>query len=819
MRKFSKYLCNALLILCILLSCISPALADPTPTAPVVYVALDGSGDFNCNGGDDDQVEIQQAIDFVLANEGFTTIHLKAGTYTINDTIYIAGKKNQKVILEGEEGTVLMLSADACWPKEKALIQHKTAAMIGEFADGYLGNFIIRGFKMDGNGPNITKGLNGSEVRALKYPDNNGGSYYTLISLRDCVDVEVCDMYLTHNMNDGLLVKASTDIKFHDNIVDEIGHDGLYAYKCERVYAYNNIIYIQTNSGLRADCSNEVKFYNNVISARGAKGGPGIEVQKQNIIYYPSGGSAMTDIEIYDNIIYDIKYAGIWIFGSVTDLSLYDYESSDTNVHVHNNILYNCGYYANASDAVSNLRLKGGIVIDGFNALIENNVIDSCYAAGINVHEWEYTPPRPSGSGPYTLTIRNNIISNTKHNSLVGPSGEESGYGIYYELGEKHNFKVDYNCFYNNNGSDLKDLTPISAVGNLFGVDPCFADPENHDYHLKSQAGRWDGTTFVYDDVTSPCIDAGDPDSEYSNEPMDNGGRINIGRYGNTPEASKSSQVAGTAAILTGAGTIDGLNEFSLTYRLLGAENITAHDITLSYDTNMFEYVDVDPLLDENTVMKEVYMDEENGIVRAILASLGEGNAINGDADILGFIFKPKSSGTGTIAITNAKLGNSDGAVITALTPAQASRTITVSEKAALETAIQAAQAIYNNAEEGINIGQYPAGTKKILENAINAAIAVKNDSSTTSEEVEQAIEDLNAVVAWFQGLVITASTGDVNGVPGIDIGDLGKIAANYGKKSGSEGWDAIKHMDINGDGEIGLYELSFIAKKLLSNN
>ena len=42
------------------------------------------------------------------------------------------------------------------------------------------------------------------------------------------------------------------------------------------------------------------------------------------------------------------------------------------------------------------------------------------------------------------------------------------------------------------------------------------------------------------DDVTSPCIDAGNPASDYSNEPQPNFARINMGAYGNTLEASKS---------------------------------------------------------------------------------------------------------------------------------------------------------------------------------------------------------------------------------------------------------------------------------------
>jgi len=62
------------------------------------------------------------------------------------------------------------------------------------------------------------------------------------------------------------------------------------------------------------------------------------------------------------------------------------------------------------------------------------------------------------------------------------------------------------------------------------------------DYHLKSQAGRWDpnSQSWILDDVTSPCIDSGDPNIPIGNELFPNGGIINMGAYGGTAEASKS---------------------------------------------------------------------------------------------------------------------------------------------------------------------------------------------------------------------------------------------------------------------------------------
>ena len=87
----------------------------------------------------------------------------------------------------------------------------------------------------------------------------------------------------------------------------------------------------------------------------------------------------------------------------------------------------------------------------------------------------------------------------------------------------------------------------FTGEGNIV-ANPLFADPANGDYHLKSQAGRWDqlSESWVIDEVTSPCIDEGDPNSPVEDEPEPNGGQINMGAYGGTVEASMSlSTVAG----------------------------------------------------------------------------------------------------------------------------------------------------------------------------------------------------------------------------------------------------------------------------------
>jgi hypothetical protein len=75
---------------------------------------------------------------------------------------------------------------------------------------------------------------------------------------------------------------------------------------------------------------------------------------------------------------------------------------------------------------------------------------------------------------------------------------------------------VSYSCF-----------PGATGTGNI-SFDPMFVDAVGGDYHLLPE---------------SPCIDAGDPASDYSHEPWPNGSRIDMGAYGNTIEAALSGNV------------------------------------------------------------------------------------------------------------------------------------------------------------------------------------------------------------------------------------------------------------------------------------
>lgn len=86
------------------------------------------------------------------------------------------------------------------------------------------------------------------------------------------------------------------------------------------------------------------------------------------------------------------------------------------------------------------------------------------------------------------------------------------------------------------------DTTTLTIWGDLSATVVSGKPYRIWDYHLKSKAGHWESGlgTWTNDTLASPCIDTGHPASTWTNEPEPNGGRVNMGAYGNTMYASKS---------------------------------------------------------------------------------------------------------------------------------------------------------------------------------------------------------------------------------------------------------------------------------------
>jgi len=97
--------------------------------------------------------------------------------------------------------------------------------------------------------------------------------------------------------------------------------------------------------------------------------------------------------------------------------------------------------------------------------------------------------------------------------------------------------------------AEITLLYETGAAGRDLWLDILFADAGDGDYHLQSQHGRYvpvDSAVYgveglwAMDELTSPAIDGGDAGVNPMAEPMPNGGRVNLGAYGNTAYASRS---------------------------------------------------------------------------------------------------------------------------------------------------------------------------------------------------------------------------------------------------------------------------------------
>ncbi|HRE51206.1 MAG TPA: right-handed parallel beta-helix repeat-containing protein [Flavitalea sp.] len=127
----------------------------------------------------------------------------------------------------------------------------------------------------------------------------------------------------------------------------------------------------------------------------------------------------------------------------------------------------------------------------------------------------------------------------TVTNSIIWNNGQ--GRDFVFDTTQNSTLAVSY-CLFSQDPSTLPALR--EGKGNIHGQDPLFANPAANDYHLRSTAGRWNAPAFSWtrDKADSPAIDAADPSDSFENEPNPNGGRRNLGAYGNTKYASKSAK-------------------------------------------------------------------------------------------------------------------------------------------------------------------------------------------------------------------------------------------------------------------------------------
>ncbi|MBN1506484.1 MAG: right-handed parallel beta-helix repeat-containing protein [Sedimentisphaerales bacterium] len=189
---------------------------------------------------------------------------------------------------------------------------------------------------------------------------------------------------------------------------------------------------------------------------------------------------------------------------------------------------------------------RGVCLVNWSSAEMENCIVSANHGTAVISWNGSHAQTRNctivgnKGHGVQTEGISNATVVN----SIIA---QNTGYGIYYE-DARGRVTLNHNAVFANGsgpygninpGEHDLDARPFFAAAGYWDTDGKWVEG---DYHLMSTVGRWDpvAEAWVTDPIDSPCLDKGDPNSPVGDEPYPNGGRINMGAYGGTAEASKS---------------------------------------------------------------------------------------------------------------------------------------------------------------------------------------------------------------------------------------------------------------------------------------
>ncbi|MHC4332072.1 MAG: right-handed parallel beta-helix repeat-containing protein, partial [Planctomycetota bacterium] len=255
-----------------------------------------------------------------------------------------------------------------------------------------------------------------------------------------------------------------------------------------------------------------------------------------NVISANRGGIAYCDGPITDNIISD---------NSDSDLGRGGGLSFCKGLIAGNLIAYNYASYKGGAAYECPGDIKGNIIVGNTSAIAGGGL---CNCRGEITNNIIAGNRSDNGGGLFGCThIRNNTVVGNAANGNGGAMGQCPGHVssniIAFNragfVGGVHGASSNsYNAFWSNEGGNF-------GSGAFAGPGDIIADP------LFASDGHWDANgTTVEGDVTSMCIDAGEPGSDWTAELWPHGRHINIGAYGGTAQASMSLSDAGNPANL-----------------------------------------------------------------------------------------------------------------------------------------------------------------------------------------------------------------------------------------------------------------------------
>jgi parallel beta-helix repeat protein len=272
------------------------------------------------------------------------------------------------------------------------------------------------------------------------------------------------------------------------------------------------------------------------------------------------------DLEPGDTVLVD---SGTYALADDITVSAEDSGNSDLFVSIRGvpgrSILVRSGTFGScfhlgttANIAIENFRLEGGnygIYQGGYaHHLVKNILFHNQLTYGLYIYRGDVSAIgntfSGSGlaciySGSSYLELRNNIFvaqgSGRVCVDLENVWADPKAYRNEFDYNDYETIGGAAVGIYSGSHSTVDAWRRIMGQDtHSLSADPRFVDPAGGDFHLSSTAGSWHGGSFTADALTSQAIDAGDPATPLGAEPTPNGGRVNLGAYGGTQEASKS---------------------------------------------------------------------------------------------------------------------------------------------------------------------------------------------------------------------------------------------------------------------------------------
>jgi hypothetical protein len=202
--------------------------------------------------------------------------------------------------------------------------------------------------------------------------------------------------------------------------------------------------------------------------------------------------------------------------------------------------------------------------------------------------------------------------------------------------------------------------SPDPGDAGSFDLDPLFFDAGDRDFRLRSEWGRYEeGGAWVQDAVTSPAIDMGDPASSFAHEPAPNGGRANLGAYGNTAFASMGPDDYRKLLIFSAHGEV---SPTTGVYQAVTGETVNAGVLTTLITNDLEQY--------ELSGWQLYGLTDENGDVMAstnVIAAALTNNAALTWTWHTNYFVAADAVGPGAVAFTNSWHRRGTNVLVTAV--------------------------------------------------------------------------------------------------------------------------------------------------------